>query len=205
MNRKMNRIIFGLVFGGLLVLPNATRATPVTILDEGFENGIPANAVVTGPTSVVALTSGAYEGVRRFQMIGDSDPNSVASLMLPLNFTGYEDPILDFWSKFNSGIEGPDIASVSLSVDGGLTQINLLTLQDQPTGGWANSILPLPSIANNQPMVQLLFVGNFNGASSDAFSLDDIVVTATAVPEPASGLAVGALSLFALIRARRKK
>lgn len=187
-----------LVFG---FLPASALAGPVVIWTEGFESGIPTTATNIGTGVVVALTSGAHSGVRRFQFVGDVDPIAVSSLTLPVDVTGYSDLSLQFAGKFNDGIEGNDIATVTVSAFDNPLQIPFIVpFSDQSTGDWSIVNIDLPAELENQQL-NISFTADFNSPSGDAWSIDDVSLSGTLIPEPTT---LGLLALGALAIARRR-
>src|SRR3989344_7039433 len=168
------------MFGVFGFCPASTLAGPITtIWTEGFENGLPATATNIGTGVVVALTSGAHSGVRRFQFIGDVDPITVSSLTLPVDVTGYSDISLQFAGKFNDGIEGNDIATVMVSAfDNPLLAPIIVPFSNQPPGDWSIVKIDLPAeLANRQ--LDVSFTADFNSSASDAWSIDDVSLSGT--------------------------
>lgn len=199
MSGRFNKAVAVLVFG---IYPASTLAGPVaTIWSTGFEDGLPANATNIGTGTVVALTAGAHSGVRRFQFVGDLDPVTVSSLTLPVDATGYSDLSLEFAGKFNNGIEGNDLATVAVSAfDNPLQAPIIIPFSDQPTGDWSIVRVDLPAELSNQPL-NISFAADFNSSTGDAWSVDDLLLSGTPVPEP---LTLSLLAFGVIVAARRR-
>ncbi len=202
--RKFGRVLVvaaAVIFGFLPASTLATDPVPISPI-EGFELGLPVGAINVGTGTVVALTSGAHSGVRRFQFVGDTDPTTVSSLTLaPVDVTGYSNVSLEFASKFNFGIEGNDLAAVRVSsFDNPLLTPIIVPFSNQPTGDWSIVTIDLPAELSNHQL-SFSFTADFNSASGDAWSIDDVGFFGTPVPEPAT---LALLSLGALTAIRRR-
>ncbi|MFH1170169.1 MAG: PEP-CTERM sorting domain-containing protein [Candidatus Vogelbacteria bacterium] len=179
-------------------LPASTLAGPVMIWSEGFENGFPPEASVTGSWSVINSPTSAHSGSSGADIDGPTGTNGDV-LFLPLSSVGYQDLGWEYWLKVRDGLETGDQVLAQWTVDGANWE-TLATYTNQVAGDWQLATFDLPISADNNSNLAFRFFANLAN-SSDRMNFDDITLSGTPVPEPAT---LGLLALGALTVARRR-
>ena len=200
----MKWTVGSLVLLCLVLLPKNAQATPVTLFSDSFENGFVAPVVANGNWTTIASSAGARTGVDRASVAG---PTAVGgdSLTVFLSTDGHKNVEFDFSTRVTNALEeaSGDKIITQFTTDGGQNWSDLLTITG-PTTAWTDHHFVLPPEANDNELFGVRWVALL-GNSSDVGALEDIVITASVVPEPTSIFMAGTLTMMTLAGGSRRR
>lgn len=176
---KMRRVATAIILT-LVLSVSAAEAGWVTFWSDDLEAGL-ADWTADPNWTLVNSASGAHSGSKRVQAVGPSSPGG-DSLTKMIPTVGFGNLLLEVWVRPN-GLEAGDLVYLEWTKDGGGSWTTLDTFDHNRLEAWRWEGYSLPAEANEQIGFGFRFRAELS-SGSDAFSVDDILLTA--IPEPAT-------------------
>ena len=199
----MKKIVFlSLVVTLLCLSPPTVVMASVPIWSDGFEASslLPTWDRADAPWKSLASAQAASVGSRGGDLQGPTTTEG-ARLAKTVSLAGYQDAQVQFDFFVRGALESGDHFMVCSTVAAGATEVVVADYSAVPVStAWQTITLDLPVSLANDPTVQIIFCGIFDG-TTDRVAIDQVIVSATPVPEPSLvWLAVTGLTI--LVRKR---